>query len=367
MLSNSLLDRIGYYTVGDQAFVSKIEALEYATKTNVHPNWHFNEQSFDHYDWTKEPEQSVDELYRRRAQQLREQYDNLILYYSGGIDSHNVLTTFIKNNIKLDSVIIYGTFGFDRDRCSRFNLELYNVAIPFAQQHQDLYDLQLLDISPYYEKYYHSDWLYESGVQLSPHEFLMAHLPKDPAIQKYLEKGNTAVIRGLDKPRVIFNDNRYQLGFLDSAIMQLTSADDRSNIELFYWSPDCPWLVCKQAHIIKNYCKNINPSVKPLFTHTEHFVYSTMEQYVSPLIYDVGYLPGQAPTYYSLGKGGGIGPVLHHKDNWFHSTDIELNSQKFWHQGIAHADTVIDPKYKKNGNIKNGLVGLWSKWYDLGV
>jgi hypothetical protein len=38
-------------------------------------------------------------LYKERAQQLRDNYDELILYYSGGSDSHNILHTFLQNNI----------------------------------------------------------------------------------------------------------------------------------------------------------------------------------------------------------------------------------------------------------------------------
>jgi diphthamide synthase (EF-2-diphthine--ammonia ligase) len=41
---------------------------------------------------------------------LRDKYDYLILYYSGGSDSWTVLNTFLENNIKLDCVYVRWPF-----------------------------------------------------------------------------------------------------------------------------------------------------------------------------------------------------------------------------------------------------------------
>jgi hypothetical protein len=361
----------GYYQVGKEVFLNKVAALEHASKTHVVPTWHFNESIFDHHDWTVEPALSLEEIYKRRAEQLRAKYDYLVLFYSGGIDSHNILTTFIKNNIKLDAVVIYGTYEFDRDHSSNFNLELYNLAIPFAQQHKHLYDLKLFDISLLFDKYYHDDWIYESGVQLCPYEYVMGQIYREREINTWLEKGNTALIRGLDKPRVIFDQGQFHVGFLDVCVMQTPSGllldtnQISDHLELFYWSPDCPWLICKQAHIIKNYFKNHRPDLLHLLTHTKDFCYSTLTKYVVPLIYDVGVLPGQEPQYYNLGKTSS--PVYHFKDQWFFSRPTGLSSQKTWQQGLEKIDALVDDRYKNSGALANGLSGLWSKWYCLGA
>jgi hypothetical protein len=365
------IEKFGYYKVEDQKFFNKVQALELASLKDVYPTWHFNDNTFSQYNWQLEPSLSLEEYYAQRARQLREKYDHLVLFYSGGIDSHNILTTFIKNNIKLDAVLIYGTFSLDRDQTNRFNLELYNVAIPFAQRHADKYDLKLLDISTYFDQYYHADWIYESGVQLAPYEYVMGHLYKDAYLQTWLNRGHTGFIRGIDKPRVIYHENQFYIGFLDCSMMQNPSImlDNKhlssDHIELFYWSPDAPWLIAKQAHIIKNYFNNVCPDLKHLLTHTNKFDYSTIEKYIVPLIYDVGISPGVKPKYYSLGKGN-QGPVFHHKDSWFHSSEIELPSQKIWHQGIQHLEHSISSKFKNLSSIQNGLSGIWSKWYNLG-
>jgi len=50
--------------------------------------------------------ESLDFLYALRARQLREKYDYLVLYFSGGADSTNILKTFIDNNIFLDEIVM---------------------------------------------------------------------------------------------------------------------------------------------------------------------------------------------------------------------------------------------------------------------
>ena len=67
----------GYYSVGDKVFFKKIQALLFASELLKSPKidpyrnlitpdqlikWHFNDEAFDTYDWTKEPEQSLDYL-----------------------------------------------------------------------------------------------------------------------------------------------------------------------------------------------------------------------------------------------------------------------------------------------------------------
>lgn len=365
------IQKFGYYKVDENIFLNKVQALEYASKNNKTPTWHFNQDAFDQYNWQVEPTETIEEIYKQRALQLREKYDHLVLFYSGGIDSHNILTTFIKNNIKLDAVVIYGTFEFDKEKNSKFNLELYNAAIPFAKQYEHLYDLHLIDISSMYEKYYHADWIYESGVQLSPYEFLMGKIHHEKYINSWLQKDNCGLIRGLDKPRVIFHENKYYVSFLDICVMQTPTAMLSENnpvdnhTELFYWSAECPWLIAKQAHIVKNYFKNQRPDLREMLTHTSKFSYSTLTKYIVPLIYDVGVLPGTDPKYYSLGKTTSL--VYHMKDEWFYKpNNLELNSQKLWKQGIDKIDRIVDDRFKNQNSLSIGLSGFWSNWYCLG-
>ena len=73
-------DQFGYYTVGPQfKTYSKLQAIEEMQRTGTHLEWHFNKQQYGTYNWTQEPAESLDELYRRRAQQIRDSYDYVVI------------------------------------------------------------------------------------------------------------------------------------------------------------------------------------------------------------------------------------------------------------------------------------------------
>ena len=97
--------KLGFYTVGDKTFYSKPQALLEATQTGHFPHWNFNRSIFSQIDTTIEPQIDLRDLYRMRAQQLRDRYDYIRLEFSGGSDSTTVLYSFINNNIHLDEVV----------------------------------------------------------------------------------------------------------------------------------------------------------------------------------------------------------------------------------------------------------------------
>ena len=96
----------GYYTVGNKIFNHNIYAYQEATKTNSDVNWHFNDEVFLKQDWKTPIQIPLLELYRMRAEQLRQKYDYLILCWSGGGDSTTMLESFLDNNIHLDEVVL---------------------------------------------------------------------------------------------------------------------------------------------------------------------------------------------------------------------------------------------------------------------
>ena len=70
-----MIDDVGFYTVGNEKFYNKIHAMFRAQQLNTEPVWNFNDELFSKLDWTREPTESLSELYAMRAKQIREQYD----------------------------------------------------------------------------------------------------------------------------------------------------------------------------------------------------------------------------------------------------------------------------------------------------
>ena len=101
------LDRLGYYLVGQKKFPNKTHALLESKKSGLDISWIFNDSVYGNIDWSVPVNVPLMELYKARALQLRQQYDYLTLYYSGGADSTTVLHAFIDNNIFIDEILMW--------------------------------------------------------------------------------------------------------------------------------------------------------------------------------------------------------------------------------------------------------------------
>jgi hypothetical protein len=97
--------QLGYYSIGEKKYYSKVQALMDATKNNQFPEWNFNRKIFDLFNWAEEPGVALRELYKIRAKQLREKYDYIRLEFSGGGDSTTAIFSFLLNNIHLDEIV----------------------------------------------------------------------------------------------------------------------------------------------------------------------------------------------------------------------------------------------------------------------
>ena len=103
------LTRIGdsYYQVGNFKTLSKVLALEKANGNSTRVQFRWMDDTWDCMNMTQEPKATWDDLLRTRAQQLRDRYSHVALFYSGGWDSHTALMAFVKNNIPLDEILVY--------------------------------------------------------------------------------------------------------------------------------------------------------------------------------------------------------------------------------------------------------------------
>lgn len=111
MIDQSILRKYGFYTVGSKEFLLLKDALYYVNGDRSKINYCIFEQSSLDLDQDPFPGQSIRDLYRLRAQELRDQYDYLVLNLSGGPDSMNILNTFVENNIPLDEIVNHNSLA----------------------------------------------------------------------------------------------------------------------------------------------------------------------------------------------------------------------------------------------------------------
>ena len=122
-------ESLGFYIVNGVRYESKIHALIEATKLGKKPRWVFSDDTFENYNWQQEPVESLDELYNQRARQLRERYDYLVLCYSGGSDSNNILEAFIRQGLLIDELVT--NFIVDATR----SISNQNLSSKLAENH----------------------------------------------------------------------------------------------------------------------------------------------------------------------------------------------------------------------------------------
>lgn len=294
ILSLTKHKRLGHYRAGSKIFFNKIDAVYYATEQLKERNdhsvyWEFNKDIFSKFDWKDPIKQSLSELYYCRAKQLRDKYDYLSLFYSGGVDSTNILRAFVDNGIFLDEIVMYRpvvlepSFNKESTKTDNVYSEIKFAAIPYAEKYADKRtSIRVLDMCDPVEKFLTNEELIKQywGINkwFSPNSIAKTAIGIfDPHWYSLYESGKTVGhIHGAEKPNMEITDNdEYYFHFYDwlSHVVSPSFDTDRSLIienhqfiEPFYWTPDVPELVIKQCQTIKEACQD--PAVKQVFkTH----------------------------------------------------------------------------------------------------
>jgi hypothetical protein len=372
-------DKFGYYLVGTLKFYSKLEAIEFSVRTNQKVTWHFNDVEFGLHDWTVEPTETLEELYRQRAQQLREKYDYLVLWFSGGSDSDNILHTFVTNNIKLDECASLVNYAATGSREDWLNGEIYNVAVPkvnAAKHTQPWMQHTLIDIAQptidYFSKQDASDWVYGLNNFVNPNSAVKQEIKKTvPHWMQLVDQGKrVGFIYGLEKPMVHGFGKNYYFKFTDSidnAVSNVIQSrnDEWDHNELFYWDPSCVKLLTKQGHAVKRFLKKaegLSQDKERIFMNST-VVDKKVKWLTIELLNKIVY-PGWTPVDYQVKPTS----LIHSpRDRWFFKLPDNDAAKHAWKIGIEHLWNTLPQQHKLgtwdgNSNVKR----LSSKFYDLG-
>jgi hypothetical protein len=148
---NSHLNKHGFFEVGQDKFYSKLDAIKQSINTGQEVSWNFNRAIFSDLDWTIEPNESIESMYRRRAQHIRNSYDYVVIMFSGGADSTTVLQSFVDNDIVPDEIYVQHWMKGQGDGHDGYmSGEIFHAAIPFAKKCIEKYPeikLTVFDVS----------------------------------------------------------------------------------------------------------------------------------------------------------------------------------------------------------------------------
>ena len=371
---------LGFYRVGENIYFSKVQALIESTRTGEFPLWNFNNEVYGAQDWMAEPEINLKELYRLRAQQLRDRYDYIRVEASGGSDSTQVIFNFLLNGIHLDEIVFRYPLAGEQDlpvTASLFKTENTLSEYEFATKpllhwiktnHPGVkitvhdYSADMLVNEDRDES-----WVYSAKEFLQP-----GHVTKFPNYQtiehKYLADAGKSicVLYGIDKPKMCIRDSEWYLYFMDfQANYANPDIGDYTNItnEYFYWTPDFPEISVKQAHIVRNWFNMPdNQHLQFLARWPNHSVAqrTAYENLVKPLIY-----PDYDPLTFQVNKPGSN--FYSEMDHWFYENFKDHKLYRSWQAGIGFVERNIDPKFfNREFGKAVGFVGFLSPFYKLG-
>lgn len=287
----------GYWELDGKYFFNKVECFRYASKNRKYDiTYHFFDSAYKNLDWNNEPSESLTELYRQRAQQLRDKYDYLILSFSGGSDSTNILNAFIDNNIKLDEVYCeYAIskmqfdekeFTYDRNSKKLISFEWFTAAKPvldrLAQTNPNI-KITVDDASEQSIRIIEDSSLYKffrGGASVNPNTAKYYNLYE--ICMRREKYGRVGCITGLDKPRISYNpkNNLFFSSYNDfnnifSEFPHDTFQGYQASLEYFYYSYDFPKLNQKQCFSIKNKLLELMQNVSldsPLYVELLSFI-----------------------------------------------------------------------------------------------
>lgn len=364
-----------YDTGQKTVFRSKNRALIYQQSINVPSQvfFHFYEKPFSLVKFDQEPHQSLSELLRLRAIELRDTYKYLRLWVSGGSDSMTALHAFVSNNIFVDEIVMHIYDNDSINATRRFaKTPIIDVAIPFLHQwknqlertkitmyRSDLSTLAGWHVSPDVTgDVHHLDGFDLLGVQFRLPTTGAMLMIADPPGDKWCD------ILGGAKTRICRRNGRWYAYVVD---MQLLSSMMATTTEDFFVSKHRPWLFVKTAHTLRKFFQSLDLddaavdrwcSIRDPNNHR-------LQQYNQA----IGRLVLPSSSYVKTGPGGEFEPGTD-DESW--NTITSHQGQKIfdiYNHNRKHLVESFDYLWNKNStghaDPKLGAPGYFSKFYCL--
>jgi len=366
----------GYYTVGGIEFESKITACLFASKTNQQVKWHFNEEIFSKYPWHIEPELTLDQLYDKRSRELREQYDYIVISYSGGADSHNIVQSFIRQNLHIDEILV-NTMTEGNNNFMPISVENKSAHNASASEHvlqtiprlKELYNLlpktkiTVVDLTKFLFSFFNdfgdASWVETKREALNPLNVTRYNYLYFSEVRKKFDKDKKiAIILGVEKPRTYINtkNNNFYIRFNDRAANVVSVGDfikdyPNSAVEYFYWSPNAVDILCKQAHVIKKWI-DVNPQYKDFWLGdklTKEVFRIVHERLLRSILYTTW-----DQNWYQADKS--TKDWYSEFDTWFINGQVGSKSHQIWSEGIEYVKNNASGFINNTKGYSDGLI-----------
>lgn len=376
---------LGYYICNGVEFESKIQALFYSNTIQKPVDWVFNDIEFGMHNWEIEPLETLDCLYDRRARDLREKYDYLILSYSGGADSHNVLMSFVRQGLLVDEILVntlekgwkkHTTLDPNNKSSSNSGAEHYLQTLPRLKELENQISKTKITICDLTDHVYESflnvgnaSWVMDKREALNPIGVTRYNYIYFSEVRKQFDKSKKiGLILGVEKPKSLIHNGDFYIRFNDRAANMISIINhftdyDNTTLEYFYWSPDAVPLLIKQGHVIKEWLENY-PKYQQ-YWDTRVTTFRTVRLWHERLLRTVVYPTTWNNNWFQVDKA--VLDWYSEFDNWFIEGAIGSKQHQIWKEGVSHIQTNLKDflKIDELTNQPDGLK-MFIKKYKIG-
>lgn len=357
-----------HYTCNDKIFNDKFSAIKENTYSNKPIGFH-EPTCYDEFDFSIEPKESWLELCKNQAQKIRDNYDYIRLWYSGGCDSRTALDSFLLNGIHIDEII-----------CTRCGIgeadeEIDKFAIPYLNKITDLIPNTKINIVTatekqyeqfYNNKHWYEDLTHDTGINTGYH-FRLNHMLDN--FDLYVQQGKTGNVIGKDKPFLIYVEGKWYTYFLDLFLEnQLGKSSDTVNFFL-----DDPKVHAKQCHTLLTAIKKYIPpqnynDVAGGYTTYQDFWNRHSGRFESNAIFP--------PKKLNLKMSDGDieldkRKLLYHNNKEKVALETIMTSRpdliKKWQSGLDEFSKLANGKWFNNGRPEFGTVGVFANFHGLDI
>ena len=372
--------KLGYYICGGEEFDSKIKACLYSIKVNKPVAWYFNDDVFAANNWSIEPEETLDQLYDARARQLRERYDYLMLSYSGGADSHNILLSFVRQGLHIDEIVVnnmhkaagnYVSLDPNNKDPKNAAAEYYLQTLPRLKEIEPLIPktkITIMDLSDHLfemlEDVGDGSWILDKREQINIAGATRFNYKHYIDVRRTFDKGRRiGLVIGLEKPRTFIKDGVFHVTFHDRAVNQVTVAEHNkdytnSHVEYFYLSPDCARLITKQVHTIKKYLEAFpekqwywdSANITPTIVRHVH------ERLLRTILYTTW-----DNNWFQVDKA--VKDWWSEFDAWFYEGFKDSKAFMIWTEGLQYLENTVEPYIKRDeAGMADGLKSYYHSY-----
>jgi hypothetical protein len=350
------------YSIDGALTTSKLHAIETAKYDMSVIKYHWMENIFDDVQWTVEPEESINTMVDRHVKHIEHCYDHIGLWFSGGYDSFTILKAFLRNNVKIDELLLYQREWHVGEHHLDFQTAL-DSAIYVKNNWMPNVKITVVNwgnkdaVIQFYKKR-KLDWIYTNGnlsrISQNGRAFLYT---QNDAVRKTLERpGRSIQINGNDKPRVNLRDGRWYSTKTDTMFFQ-----ESNDWSLQFWF--LPDLYVKQTWMMIRWLETLEQT-------SHEFVHQLQSHNIGDDLYmkwnlAIGRDLPLFPFCLGLGIKHAFNPGVHSEEAKPLLDVIQLSDPEIYHIYKLGADHITQVNKKLQGSGQS-IVAMSKEYFVKG-